>query len=213
MKKLLILYFTILNFSELVQAQTQICTEFTISSVMPDSNDPNSFQISIQNNRNASEMVNYPHVAFVMDCNGDTLAYGTLFWFGQFGQTTQDYPVTLTGNGSINCLPLSAFFVISDNSGNADTCQLVYSTTNISYTSDPENITIYPNPASNEIFINLDQRYSGRSYSVYNYIGEKVLSGYLNSFNSPLDISKLHSGTYFLEIDNKRSKAFTILKY
>jgi hypothetical protein len=210
MKKLLVLYFSILNFSAFLQAQT--CTDFIINSVMPDSTEPNSFQISIQNNRNASDMVNYPHVAFITNCNADTVANGTLFWFGQFGQTTQDYPVTLSGIGSITCLPLTAYFVFSDNSGNTDTCQLIYSSTNIyNQTSDKGELIIYPNPSTTQIFIKINEKNRGAKFNIFNSTGKTVISGFLNNENS-LDISTLDNGVYFLNLENHKIKTFSVLK-
>lgn len=66
-----------------------------------------------------------------------------------------------------------------------------------------KEIFIYPNPIKNRIYIQTDQIIS--SYKVYNVMGQLVLS---NIFSGSIDISTLEKGTYFLNLDNLRSKAF-----
>ena len=62
---------------------------------------------------------------------------------------------------------------------------------------------IYPNPIKNRIYIQTDQIIS--SYKIYNLMGQLVLS---NNFSESIDISMLEKGTYFLNLDNLKSKAF-----
>ena len=66
-----------------------------------------------------------------------------------------------------------------------------------------KEIFIYPNPIKNRIYIQTDQRIS--SYKIYNVMGQLVLS---NIFSESIDISMLEKGTYFLNLDNLKSKAF-----
>ena len=64
-------------------------------------------------------------------------------------------------------------------------------------------ISIYPNPVKNRIYIKTDQLIN--SYKIYNVMGQMVLS---NIFSGNIDISMLEKGTYFLNLDNLKSKAF-----
>lgn len=66
-----------------------------------------------------------------------------------------------------------------------------------------KEIFIYPNPIKNRIYIQTDQIIN--SYKIYNVMGQLVLS---NIFSGSIDISTLEKGTYFLNLDNLRSKAF-----
>jgi hypothetical protein len=66
-----------------------------------------------------------------------------------------------------------------------------------------KEIFIYPNPIKNRIYIQTDQIIS--SYKIYNVMGQLVL---YNIFSGSIDISTLEKGTYFLNLDNLRSKAF-----
>lgn len=66
-----------------------------------------------------------------------------------------------------------------------------------------KEIFIYPNPIKNRIYIKTDQIIS--SYKIYNVMGQLVLS---NIFSESIDISMLEKGTYFLNLDNLKSKAF-----
>ncbi|HZW63092.1 MAG TPA: T9SS type A sorting domain-containing protein [Flavobacteriaceae bacterium] len=60
------------------------------------------------------------------------------------------------------------------------------------------NLTIYPNPATNSITINGLKDVV--SYKLYNNVGKVVLSGSLSNFNSNLDVSTLSSGMYILNL-------------
>ena len=66
-----------------------------------------------------------------------------------------------------------------------------------------KEIFIYPNPIKNRIYIQTDQIIS--YYKIYNVMGQLVLS---NNFSESIDISMLEKGTYFLNLDNLKSKAF-----
>ena len=66
-----------------------------------------------------------------------------------------------------------------------------------------KEIFIYPNPVKNRIFIKTDQIIS--SYKIYNVVGQMVLA---NIFSGSIDISMLEKGTYFLNLDNFKSKSF-----
>ena len=66
-----------------------------------------------------------------------------------------------------------------------------------------KEIFIYPNPIKNRIYIQTDQIIS--SYKIYNVMGQLALS---NIFSGSIDISTLEKGTYFLNLDNLRSKVF-----
>jgi hypothetical protein len=184
-------------------SQTFSCSDFSITNAYPDSINPDDYQLSIQCTAGSNDFVNYPFVSTVLDCNGDTVATGGLFYFGQFGQTTQDYPVTLTGNGDINCYPLTASFVINYDLGFTDTCQLTYGTSGLDQQlNDYKSIRISPNPASNLITLIASQKFVGKAYEICDALGKPVLTGTISSESIPVDISNLARGMYLIKVED-----------
>lgn len=182
-------------------AQTNSCAEFSITQVYPDSLNTNDYQISIQSSSGPLEMVNYPHVAAVLDCNGDTVATGGLFWFGQLGETIQDYPVTLTGGGSITCYPLTVIFIYGVNAGIEDTCFLSYGIVGLNNSlGDVLPNTVYPNPLTQ--FIQLGE-IPETAFRILNSVGQVELIG---KTQGVINVEFLKSGAYFLELDDGQLK-------
>lgn len=186
--------------------QTISCAEFSITQFYPDSLNTNDYQISIQGSSGPLEMVNYPHVAAVLDCNGDTVATGGLFWFGQLGETIQDYPVTLTGNGSMACYPLTAIFIYGLDAGIEDTCFLSYGIVGLNASlSNISNDLIYPNPSN--LFIQLGE-IPETDFKILNTVG---LIEMIGKTQGVINVEFLNSGAYFLELSDGQSK--TILRF
>jgi hypothetical protein len=184
-------------------SQTFSCSDFSITNVYPDSINPGDYQLSIQCTAGSNDFVNYPFVSTVLDCSGDTVATGGLFYFGQFGQTTQDYPVTLTGNGDINCYPLTASFAINYDLGFTDTCQLTYGASGLDQQlNGHQSIRISPNPASNLITLNVSPNFIGKAYALCDALGKPVLTGTMSSESIPVDISNLARGIYLIKVED-----------
>jgi arylsulfatase A-like enzyme len=76
-------------------------------------------------------------------------------------------------------------------------------TQSMNTTNFEKEIFMYPNPIKNRIYIKTDQIIS--SYKIYNLMGQLVRS---NIFSESIDISMLEKGTYFLKLDNFKSKTF-----
>ncbi|MEZ4908456.1 MAG: S8 family serine peptidase [Saprospiraceae bacterium] len=77
----------------------------------------------------------------------------------------------------------------------------------LNYTSIIENknnetISIYPNPSTDQIFINSEVVQKINSYDIFNQFGNKVKTGIYTKDN-PITISNLKSGIYFLKIYSK----------
>jgi Secretion system C-terminal sorting domain len=184
-----------------IQAQTISCSDFTITNIYADSIHVGDYQISIFFDANPFEITNYPLVSTLVDCNGDTVATGNLFWFGQLGQTTQDYPVTLTGNGSINCYPLTASFVINYDPNQTDTCQLSFGASGLnSITHSNHPPFIHPNPSNaNFILINCSP-FVGQHYSIYDSTGKRLALGIISDEQTAIETNFLTDGIYFLRV-------------
>jgi hypothetical protein len=61
-------------------------------------------------------------------------------------------------------------------------------------------ITLYPNPASDELNIEVNEAFIGKSFQMYSSTGELVKKGKLDSKTNRISIAKLPSGTYTFQI-------------
>ena len=73
------------------------------------------------------------------------------------------------------------------------------------FTENENNFTIYPNPASNQLFIE-SQIQVEQKFSIINLLGEKVVSGMLNGQIETLDISLLSPNIYIIRIGHESIK-------
>ena len=65
-----------------------------------------------------------------------------------------------------------------------------------------ENISIYPNPISNLLNVNVGTN-SGLNYSIFNITGQIIFKGKFTSSNNRVDFSNLSKGVYFLQVLDK----------
>ncbi len=76
----------------------------------------------------------------------------------------------------------------------------------------PESIQIYPNPAQNELHVQLNQT-QGRQLAIYNLIGKAVSQHRVQGSNARLDISTMPSGIYFLRVMDSKGKVVATRKF
>jgi hypothetical protein len=177
------------------RAQTVTCTDFTVTGIAPDDTDSSGYWISMQFDASASTFINYPYIAAVLDCNNDTVAIGSMYYFGQFGQTITDYPVALFG--SFSCEPLTAVFIYSDSSMNPDTCLVAIG----NQASNHENhshlkLSLFPNPVQDVFFVNVSSELIGSKYQLIDQMGTLVQEGHLNEGIFELNVCNLANGCY-----------------
>jgi len=67
------------------------------------------------------------------------------------------------------------------------------------------DVLVYPNPASNQLFIQTGLNLANSVFNIYNLAGEIVLQQQINSKTDVINISCLISGVYIYKIeqDNK----------
>jgi hypothetical protein len=187
----------IISFYTSAIAQNFSCADFTIQSIAPDTTNPGILQIGISFNASSGTFANYPHVATLLDCNGDTAGTGSLFVFGQFGQTVVDYPVNLSG--TFLCQPLTAVLVFTDNAGISDTCLLSFTSTSVINSEKGQTkLTVYPNPAHHEVVVEVEPALIGTDYYLCDYQGRNIAVGMISQTNMRIDIRSLSSGVYFI---------------
>ena len=73
------------------------------------------------------------------------------------------------------------------------------------FTENESNFVIYPNPASNQLFIE-SKTQVGQAFSIINLLGETIISAQLNGQIEALDISSLPPNIYSIRIDNESIK-------
>ncbi len=64
---------------------------------------------------------------------------------------------------------------------------------------NPINIAIYPNPATNDLFVRTTQT---SSYQIINLLGQPLQSGQLTQTMNRIDVSSLSAGVYFITVTN-----------
>ncbi|RLD27721.1 MAG: hypothetical protein DRI54_00645, partial [Bacteroidetes bacterium] len=66
------------------------------------------------------------------------------------------------------------------------------------------DFSIFPNPAINEIFIEIDDGAFIDEINIYNHLGQKVWV--IDHFTDRIDVSMLKPGIYLIELISDRSK-------
>lgn len=79
----------------------------------------------------------------------------------------------------------------------------------ISETTDMHS-AIYPNPASDMVYINADQKIN--ELYVIDYTGKVVMKRNINAETSSLDVSALHAGIYLIEMSTKEGQ-ISVVKF
>jgi hypothetical protein len=61
-------------------------------------------------------------------------------------------------------------------------------------------IILYPNPASDELNIEVNEAFIGKSFQMYSTSGELVKKGKLDSKTNRISLAKLPSGIYSIQV-------------
>jgi len=87
-----------------------------------------TMNIAIYNGYNS--FLNYPHVAFTVDANGDTIQTGNMNLFGAFNYDTTWYNYSISSPSLFPTYPLTSYFVYTSSlTFMSDTCVLIYNST------------------------------------------------------------------------------------
>jgi Leucine-rich repeat (LRR) protein/plastocyanin len=87
-----------------------------------------TMNIAIYNGYN--DFLNYPHVAFTIDANGDTIQSGNINLFGAFNYDTTWYNYYISSQSLFPAYPLTSYFVYTSSlTFMSDTCVLIYNST------------------------------------------------------------------------------------
>jgi len=114
---------------------------------------------------------------------------------------------------------LAGFYTTSHNESNF--CTATFENTNVDFrlvgieNVSSEAIRIYPNPAFNRLFVQMEDESDAFSYKLTDIAGKVYLSGHLNEITSELDIRSLPFNQYYiLQVfdDNKYIQGGKIFK-
>jgi hypothetical protein len=130
-----------------VNAQEITCNSFCLTDVRMDTSSPNLMYVSLFFTGGNNDFINYPWIAEVINDQGDTVGVGTWNFFGQFGNTSNDYPVMVefdTIPGNFNSTMVFHY--------DTSVCLLTFpcSMTGIEDHFENHQLSIYPNPFSKE---------------------------------------------------------------
>ncbi len=73
-------------------------------------------------------------------------------------------------------------------------------------------VKIFPNPASEQINVEISKQWIGSSYSITDQSGRTIQNGILTGENSVIKLSNLSSGFYIFCIGNQVKQAFKLIK-
>ena len=101
------------------------------------------------------------------------------------------------------------------NAGGCDsiiTIHLTIGTTGILKNNEKQTISVYPNPASDQIIIQVNSNLVGSSYSVADLFGRTIISGKISSEKSGVDLLGLYPGVYLISVGTGNKNQFKIIK-
>lgn len=75
-----------------------------------------------------------------------------------------------------------------------------------------DKITVYPNPTVAQLFFDSKETLKNEKVQVYNNAGQLVFEKAISGDNS-IDLTTLSSGIYLIQLSNKTSKTFKIIKH
>jgi hypothetical protein len=186
-----------------LRSQTINCNSFCVTGIYYDSTNSNSAYVDIYMLGNQNDFANYPFVSFILDSNGDTIATGTLNFFGQIGNTTTVYPVTANPGINFNAGTYTLYFLYD-----TVACTLTYPcpTQSMNESNYTHEIKLFPNPAHEELQISLSDFYEGKPvhFELSDITGNKIQSTDLIQQQSKIDLGKITSGIYIATIYDEK---------
>lgn len=203
MKKTLFLLSLLTLSLQYVTAQITPCSRFSVTGFSQDTINPNQYLIHILFTDSPDSIVYYPNILWVLNQTGDTIADGSLFFFGQLGQTEQGYPVT--PRTSFDNGNLSALFVYGTDGGISDTCLLLFALPTYSpdISAASPALVLSPNPASSAMHIHPSRLTENIPFIVTNTLGEMLHKGVITHASQTLDLTHYPAGIYFLHTEGQ----------
>jgi hypothetical protein len=164
-------------------------------------------------------LINNPSANFSESISGNTATFtnssssinSTLNYSWDFGDGTtssiQNPSHTYATNGTYTVTLIASNCIFSDTITN--TIQIG---TNSMEENTNANFEFYPNPATNQITLKVDNQLLGSIYTICDNTGKSVLNGYILSEQSVIDLGYLSKGLYLLSIGENLERTVKVIK-
>ncbi len=73
-------------------------------------------------------------------------------------------------------------------------------------------VTIFPNPADDQIRVSIASNLTGSIYHIYNHLGQEVMTGKLNFEKTTIDWHHLSAGLYLIGVEGVANQLFKVVK-
>jgi hypothetical protein len=143
---------------------------------------------------------------------------GALIWQASYGGTNNDGGVimpTVGGGYIIGGYSFSNDGDVSGNHGSSDywVVKLSDNIVNVDRMNlNRKDFSIYPNPAKDKIYIEMQQNLISAEFIIKNVLGQTVITGEIMEKNSVVDISSLTRGIYLLSSGNNLKQTIKLIK-
>jgi len=164
-------------------------------------------------------LINNPSADFSESISGNTATFtnssssinSTLNYSWDFGDgntsSIQNPSHTYATNGTYTVTLIASNCIFSDTITN--TIQIG---TNSMEENTNANFEFYPNPATNQITLKVDNQLLGSIYTICDNTGKSVLNGNILSENSVINLENLSKGFYFLGIGENLERTMKVIK-
>ena len=86
-------------------------------------------------------------------------------------------------------------------------------TTSVPNVAKSEEVTLYPNPARDELNVVFDQNDNIKNIAVYNVIGKAIIVYRVSGGSAKLDIDKIPNGVYFIRLSNSKGQVVSTKRF
>ncbi|HZV70686.1 MAG TPA: T9SS type A sorting domain-containing protein [Saprospiraceae bacterium] len=184
--------------SFVTKAQEITCDAFCLTDVRMDTSAPNLMYVSLFFTSDEEDFINYPFISDIIDAQGDTVGHGTLNFFGQFGNTSNDYAVTVDFDTIPDNFIATMIFHYNDSA-----CVLSFPCimNSIENQNNNQSISIYPNPFSTETKVQSETPFRDLTIKIFDIRGQVVRQIEHQSGNEiSLQRDDLSEGIYFVQL-------------
>lgn len=173
-----------------------------------DGTDPDFFKIDIQKYSNgelAPQTVEFYLADFRSDDSDEDYIVNDWQWVDLTSLGNVDSLIFTMSSSDVgdNGINTPLFFAI-DNLEVSN--EISTSTEDINFTN--EQIKFYPNPAINEMIIDLESKEIAGTIQVFDLLGRPFIQQFFDGGHPKIDVSRLGIGTYILQISSKDGKRF-----
>ena len=164
-------------------------------------------------------LINNPSANFSESISGNTATFtnssssanSTLNYSWDFGDgntsSIQNPSHTYATNGTYTITLIASDCIFSDT-----ITKTIQIGTNSMEENTNANFEFYPNPATNQITLKVDNQLLGSIYTICDNTGKSVLNGYILSEQSVIDLGYLSKGLYLLSIGENLERTVKVIK-